>query len=651
MTQEASHLIGLNKAQTEAVLHKNGPLLVFAGAGAGKTKAITHRILNLIKDGVSPHEILGVTFTNKAANEMRERVIALLKKDKILSFPHSSNPWIARQHGPEISTFHSLGVKILKENAQKIGKTKNFTILDKDDSLRVIKKILKQLDIDPKQFEPRKLSGRISRAKGDGMSFIEFSNAPEINFFEKIVSRVWEEYEKELKNTNALDFDDLLLAPLRLFKKDKDILEHYQNKWKYIHIDEYQDTNKVQYEFTKLLADKHKNICVVGDNDQSIYSWRGADYANILNFEKDYPNAKIIILEENYRSTKNIISAANEIIKKNKERIEKRLFTSRGDGEKILVYAARDEKREADFIVYKVNDLLNAGVIPKDIAVLYRANFQSRILEEKFLRSGIPYQVLGVRFFERKEVKDVLAFLRASLNPDDANSVLRVINVPPRGIGKVTLAKVFSGKRDTLAPKLKEKVDVFFQILQSIKNKSSLFLPSELLKYIVQISGIEESLKNGSEDDLERLLNINELVTIATKYDTLPIGEGIEMFLEDASLMTSDQDQIEDAKGVKLMTVHASKGLEFNYVFVTGLEENLFPHTVMGKEKKDKEEERRLFYVAITRAKEKLFLTYGYKRMLYGQETENLPSQFIFDISPHLLDEKEDDIESVITIE
>ncbi|MAZ40687.1 ATP-dependent DNA helicase PcrA [bacterium] len=644
-----NYLEGLNKGQKEAVLHKDGPLLIFAGAGAGKTKTVTHRILHLIQEGVAPTSILAVTFTNKAAGEMRDRVMSLIEKDNVLSFP-SSNPWVVRQHLPEISTFHSLGVKILKEHAKDIGKTKNFTILDKDDSLRAIKRILKRLDLDPKQYEPRKILNRISRTKGDGVGFKEFAEGTH-DFFGNIVVTVWEKYEKELRETNALDFDDLLVKTLHLLEQNKEILEKYQERWRYIHVDEYQDTNRVQYEFTKLLANKYKNICVVGDNDQSIYSWRGADYSNILNFEKDYPKAKIVLLEENYRSTKTIISAANEVIKKNRERIEKNLFTSRDDGERILVYAAPDEKKEAEFIVGKTKELIDKGTNPKDIAVLYRANFQSRILEEKFLHSGIPYQVLGVRFFERKEIKNMLAYLRAAINPDDLHSIERIINVPARGIGKVTLAKVFGGQRESLSPRMKEKVDTFFEILKSINNKSHVLAPSELLKYVARVSGIEGALKKGSEDDLERLENINELVTLATKYDTLPAEEGLDLFLEDASLMTSDQDQIEDAKGVKLMTVHAAKGLEFDYVFVTGLEEDLFPHTKLGSEEKDEEEERRLFYVAVTRAKEKLFLTYGHKRMLYGQETMNLPSQFIYDIDESLIENQEGAYETVISIE
>ena len=367
-------------------------------------------------------------------------------------------------------------------------------------------------------------------------------------------------------------------------------------------------------------------------------------------FEKDYPNAKVIILEENYRSTKNIIDAANEIIKKNKDRVEKKLFTKQEAGEKISIYGAADETEEANFIAKKTKELIGGGVDPKNISVLYRANFQSRVLEEVFIREKISHQVLGVRFFDRKEIKDVIAFVKSALNPKDLNNIERIINIPPRGIGKVTVAKIFSGKKDLLSANVKQKVDSFFSLLNEIRAKSKDISPSLLIKFIIQETGVEASFKKGTEDELEKLGNIKELVSLASKYDSIDKDVALEQFLEDASLMTSDQDSIEDKKGVKLMTVHAAKGLEFEYVFIVGLEEDLFPHQGFGEENRDEEEERRLFYVALTRAKKKLFLTYTHKRTLFGQEQMNLPSQFIFDIDEGLT-EPENEYEAVIQLD
>jgi DNA helicase-2/ATP-dependent DNA helicase PcrA len=634
-----THLEGLNEQQKEAVLQKDGPILIIAGAGAGKTKTISHRILHLIKEGVSPESILAITFTNKASKEMRERVEKIISEDKSLNFPISYN------HKPFISTFHSLGVHILKENARLINLTRNFSIMDRSDSSKLVKDCLKSLDIDPKQFEPSKILNIISREKGNLVSAEEYSAGSDKNGYtlQAVVGKVWPMYEKKLAQEKALDFDDLLLKTYNILKNHPEVLEIYQNLWKYIHIDEYQDTNKVQYMTAKLLAEKNRNICVVGDIDQSIYSWRGADIQNILSFEEDYPEAKIILLEQNYRSTQTILAVANEVIKNNKLRREKNLFTKNAEGEKVSFFKALNETEEARFIARKSQELIAKGASPREIAVLYRANFQSRVLEEAFLTENVPYQVLGTKFFERKEVKDILAFLRASLNLESLSDIKRIINVPARGIGKVTILKIFEGKKDELPLGVKEKVNTFFNLLLRIKKEAEEKKPSEVIRFIIRESGIELELQKGGDEDKERLENMRELATLAIKYDHLPKLEGVEKLLEECSL-ASDQDTLEkNENAVKLMTVHASKGLEFDYVFITGLEQDLFPHQGMsGTEKtpEEMEEERRLFYVAITRARKKLFMTYAEMRTIFGSMQMNLPSIFLGEFNNDFLEEE-----------
>ncbi len=719
------HLAGLNKEQREAALHIEGPLLIVAGAGAGKTKTITHRIVNLIKNGVAPEKILAVTFTNKAAKEMRERIIQAIsvfdsrnagknvpegtlgmsdddgqRKFSAENFRGESGSILPEV--PFVSTFHSLGVYIIKENARLLGLTKYFTILDEGDATTLIKNILKDLGIDPKQYDPKKIKNIISREKGKFVHLADYAEREEggMSSMGKIVAQVWNLYEKQKMKENSLDFDDLLLKATKLLKENAEIRKIYQEKWDYIHIDEYQDTNEVQYLMTKLLSENNKNICVVGDADQNIYSWRGANLKNILNFEKDYPNAKIILLEQNYRSTKNILEAANEIIKKNKYRPDKNLFTDNVEGEKIALYEALDETDEGEFVATKIleimdsspkkensqthpayspaeellfsdrrpakriaRELSSSGSYPQ-IAILYRANFQSRALEEALLRYNVPYQVLGVKFFERKEIKDTLAYLRAALNPDSLSDIKRIINFPARGIGKVTLVKIFANEIESLPIKVQIKINNFYQILKEIKEKISgstsggqTLKTSEVIKFVVKKSGIENELSSGGEEDMERLENIKELATLALKYDNLENGKGVEKLLEDASL-ASDQDSlmISNEKkvvtnGVKLMTVHASKGLEFKYVFVTGLEDGLFPHQRQndGGEGTDREEERRLFYVALTRAREKLFLSFANFRTIFGSRNINAPSEFISDIPADLL-EKEGEASGIKTI-
>jgi len=633
------YLKELNNKQKEAVLHTEGPLLILAGAGAGKTKTLTHRILHLIHQGVLPHKIMAITFTNKAAKEMRDRVNNLIASDETLNLP------IENRERPFVSTFHSLGVHILKEQAHKLGLTRNFSIYDRADSKSAIKKSLKKLDFDPKEFEPGKILSTISREKGNMLTQKAYEEEVGDDFFKRIVSDVWREYEIILNKEKALDFDDLLLKPALLLKKDKQTLEYYQNKWDYVHIDEYQDTNEVQYQMAKMISAKKNNICVVGDVDQNIYTWRGATIKNIMGFEKDYPSAIEIVLEQNYRSTQVILSVANDIIKKNVVRREKNLFTKNDEGDKVTVYTAYDENDEARFVSEKIESLVREGVSPSEIAVLYRANFQSRVMEESFLHKGLKYQVLGTRFFDRKEIKNVLSFIKAALNPEDLTSLGRIINVPARGIGKVTFLKVAEGKENELTGRAYEKVKNFRDFLRNINTKIQVTKesPSDVIKYVLKNSGLEESFINGGEDGQERLENVKELATLAKKYEIFESPVGMEKLLEDAAL-ASDQDELQkDNGGTKLMTIHASKGLEFDHVFITGLEDGLFPHERFGEKKEDEEEERRLFYVALTRARQKLFLTHANMRTIFGSQQVNTPSEFINDIEDHHLDYEECD--------
>jgi len=633
------YLETLNDKQREAVLQTSGPLLIVAGAGAGKTKTITHRIIHLIHQGINPASILAVTFTNKAAKEMRDRVLSLLEKREhgVSATPHPARSMSKQNLDiPFISTFHSLGVYIIKENASLVGLTKHFTILDERDAITIIKDIMKIHDIDPKLYEPRKIKSIISKSKGDFITSEKY-NGEVKSAIQSIVALIWREYEARLKKEKSLDFDDLLLQSVLILKKYPEVKNKYQQRWCHIHIDEYQDTNEVQYEMTKLLVGKDENICVVGDTDQNIYSWRGANIKNILHFEKDYPSTKIIILEQNYRSTKNILEAANSIISKNKYRVPKNLFTENAEGETINICEAYDETSEAEFVADTISELLKNND-PENIAVLYRANFQSRVLEEALLHHQIPYQVLGIKFFERKEIKDLLSYVRASYNKESWSDIKRIINIPARGIGKVTLAKIFAGQFGELPATMQEKINKFYLLLDEIREFTDTHKPSESIKYIIEKTGLEEKLSHGSSDELESLENMMELVTLAVKYDFLPQEEGMEKLIENASL-SSDQDTLmhKNTKGVRLMTVHASKGLEFKYVFITGLEQDLFPHTNIGtKTKEDQEEERRLFYVALTRAEKKLFLSYAELRTIFGTKQVNSPSEFIYDIPENL---------------
>lgn len=620
-----NYLESLNDKQKEAVLYTEGPLLIVAGAGAGKTKTITHRIIHLIHQGIDPSQILAVTFTNKAAKEMRDRVANLL-----------NDPVHGQNSLPFISTFHSLGVYIIKENAHLIGLTKHFAIADEHDALVIIKDSMKERGIDPKQYEPRKIKSIISKSKGDFITSETFSQ--NVNgAMQSIVAVIWRDYERKLKEERALDFDDLLLQTVLILKKYPEVKNSYQAKWKYIHIDEYQDTNEVQYELTKLLVNKDENICVVGDTDQNIYSWRGANIRNILNFEKDFPGTKTVLLEENYRSTGNILSLANKAIKKNTVRTEKNLFTSQGEGDLVTVQPCWDEGSESEFIAKTCKSLIEDGVDPTTIAVLYRANFQSRILEEGFLKENVIYNLLGTKFFERKEIKDVMSYLRAALNRSSQQDLRRVFETPKRGIGKVTMAKLFANEEITGKASL--AINKVYEFLDKVITTLETEPLSHVISMIIVDSGMEKEMLEGSSEDIERLENARELVSLTVKYDAKGGMEALTEFLEETSLQ-SDQDQdTKEKKGVRLMTIHASKGLEFNYVFITGLEQDLFPHKNIGNRKRSKEEEeeeRRLFYVAVTRARKKLYMSYAELRTIFGQKQINAPSEFLEDVDDNI---------------
>ncbi len=625
------HLEGLNAAQKEAVLHTAGPILVLAGAGAGKTRVIVHRIHEIVRSGVAPRNILAVTFTNKAAKEMRERTLSLLRESPELSFP------VRETEMPFVTTFHSLGLFMIKENSKLLGLPRTPAIYDRADSMRAIKEAMKEVGISHEEFEPRVLLSKISREKGNGTSVGAYMSA--VGDGQDPISRVWERYEAILKEDKALDFDDLLLRALTLLATHEDIRLDYQKRFTHLLIDEYQDTNGVQNKMAELLVGPEKNVCAVGDIDQNIYSWRGAELKNILSFDKRYPGAKVVLLEENYRSTQTILSAANEVIAKNKYRAEKNLFTKNGEGKPISVYMAYDETDEAGFIARKAGELIEEGANPREIAVLFRANFQSRALEEAFINAGLEYQLLGTKFFERKEVRDLISFARAALTPDSGADLKRITNVPPRGIGKVTLLSMLAGRESELASSAAAKVADFRRLLSRIGVEARSKPASHALAFALRESGMERSLKEGDSEDRERLQNCYELVSLATRYDDLPAPEGMEKLLEEAALAT-DQDELkEDKDAVRLMTVHASKGLEFPYVFISGLEEGLFPYERDGQQSPEEaEEERRLFYVALTRAMKKVYLTYASMRTLYGSKLMGAPSQFITDISEHLLE-------------
>ncbi|MDO8742233.1 MAG: 3'-5' exonuclease [bacterium] len=621
-----NYLDNLNAAQRGAVLAKDGPISVLAGAGSGKTKVLTTRIYHLIREGVPALEILAVTFTNKAAREMRERVRLVLGED-------SATPFIA--------TFHGLGRELLESYGKAIGIPRFFSVYDRDDSEKAIATALKALDVETKELSPRAVLGRISRAKGEGMRANEFyEKYSRSGFGPRIVSEVWLRYEKTLQAEKALDFDDLISLPLKLLEEHADVRVQAQDRWRYVHIDEYQDTNALQGRLANILAAKHKNLFVVGDIDQTIYTWRGATIENLLEFDKKYPESQTIILERNYRSTKNLVDAANGIIEKNKNRKEKYSTTEREEGEPIMIHMARSAETEAYWIAKKIRELMRSGTRPEDVAILFRTNFQSRALEEGLLRAGVPYRLLGTHFFARKEVKDALAWMRLAMEPSREADKLRAAASPPRGIGKVTLGKLAAGQRSQLRAGELSKVEQFESLINELSLATDSLTPSEFVKLVIEKSGLRRALvEEGNTEDRERFENVEELASVATRHDGTPGKEGISAFLAESAL-AGDQDELDQGEkvGVTLMTVHAAKGLEFGTVFVSGMEEGLFPHQGMGGEKdRDEEEERRLFYVAVTRAKERLFLTLARVRKIYGTDFAAEPSSFLADIDNSLL--------------
>ena len=620
-------ILQLNPNQQKAVNHIKGPMLVLAGAGSGKTKVLTNRIANLIENGVSPYNILAITFTNKAAKEMKDRVVNLIGD--------SAN-------NIQISTFHSLGVKILKENYALLGYERNFTIIDSDDALTIIKKIMKDLNMNKEYYNPKEIRNKISSAKNEMMDIDKFSK---IEFDHKIVE-VYKIYQKKLKQGNSVDFDDLLILPIKLFKNYPNILNDYQERYKYILIDEYQDTNEAQYTFSRLLSSKYRNIFVVGDNDQAIYAFRGANYKNILNFEKDYPECETILLEENYRSTKNILNAANSVIKNNRERKNKNLWSNNEEGDKIKYKKVSNEKEEASFVVEEIKTLLSKGVKEEDIAVLYRTNAQSRTIEEEMLKKNIKYRVVGsFYFYNRKEIKDLLCYLRLISNHKDDVSLLRIINTPKRGIGEKTIENLIntaeSSNTSIYEAITSGKELVFKNLIEELTQDSQSLSLTELVDTILEKSGIKKELTSSKllEDEI-RLENLNEFKGVTKNYEEEYGTANLEEFLEEISLVSDITEHQDSASRVSLMTVHSVKGLEFDYVFIIGMEEGIFPHynAINDGSNSAIEEERRLCYVAITRAKKKLYITSADTRMLFGNTSRNLPSRFINEIDKEYIE-------------
>lgn len=640
------YLEGLNEAQKKAVCATEGPVSVLAGAGSGKTRVLTTRIYHLIRTGVPADRILAVTFTNKAAREMRQRIRSMLDlPDSGIRTPESGVPFIA--------TFHGLGRELLERHGATIGIPRYFGIYDRDDSEKAVAAALKLLDVEARELSPRMVLARISREKGRGVRAGEFLEAQgQKGFGNRVIALAWQKYEKVLAEEKALDFDDLIALPVRLLETHADVRGQAQDRFDYIHIDEYQDTNELQGRLANMLAARRKNIFVVGDIDQTIYTWRGATVENLLEFDAMYPGAQTIVLEHNYRSTKNVVDAANAVIEKNKNRKEKISKTDNIPGEPIMVRLARNAEEEARFVAQRIRRLMKNGVPPEDIAVLFRTNFQSRALEEGLLREGVPYKLIGTRFFARREVKDTLAWMRLALDPSRDADKMRAAQAPPRGIGKVTLGKLAAGQRDALRAGEAAKVGAFEAVIAELAEAAQTLEPSILVKLVAEKSGLRRALvEEGSAEDRERFENIEELATVAARHDHAPGKEGIAAFLAEAALV-SDQDEMDQGEkgGVTLMTVHAAKGLEFNTVFVTGMEEGLFPHKgVAADEERDEEEERRLFYVAITRAKERLILTLTRVRKIYGSDYLSEPSSFLADLAPDTIIYDESDGE--VTIE
>ncbi|UHA71667.1 DNA helicase PcrA [Paenibacillus sp. 481] len=638
----------LNPEQQRAVEVTEGPLLIMAGAGSGKTRVLTHRIAYLVATRKAPPwGILAITFTNKAAREMQERV------SRLVGGPEGHDIWV--------STFHSMCVRILRKDIERIGFSSNFSILDSADQLSVIRGCMKDLNLDTKKFEPKAVQASISTAKNELISPQRFEQKIG-DYFDGIVSNVYKMYQKRLRSNNSLDFDDLIMMTIELFKQVPEVLDFYQKKFKYIHVDEYQDTNRAQYMLCRMLADQHKNICVVGDSDQSIYRWRGADISNILNFEEDYPNATTIMLEQNYRSTSNILNAANEVIKLNIGRKPKKLWTDRGEGSAIKLYQADTEHDEGYFVTGEIKKNQMSGKSYSDHAILYRTNAQSRVIEEILIKSEIPYQIVGgIKFYDRKEIKDLLAYLRLISNPDDDISLERIINVPKRGIGATTIAKLSDAAtaRDTsiikvianmddidIAPKTKGTLRDFQAMIDNLHRMLEYLSVTELTEKILELS--EYKLELQRENTLEskaRLENIDEFLSVTQDFEKRNEDKSLVSFLTDLALIAdidsmgdSDDDE-EPQDAVILMTMHSAKGLEFPTVFIIGMEEGVFPHSRTFNDNEELEEERRLAYVGITRAEKQLFLTCARTRTLFGRTSANAPSRFLAEIPDEVKEE------------
>lgn len=651
-------LNGMNPEQKKAVKATDGPLLIMAGAGSGKTRVLTHRIAYLIVEKrVNPYNILAITFTNKAAREMKDRIGNLMggAADEV---------WI--------STFHSMCVRILRRDIDRIGYSRNFTILDTTDQQSVIKGILKDKNIDPKKYDPRALLGAISSAKNELIDYETYAKNNS-GYFEEKVAVVYEEYQKRLRKNSALDFDDLIMMTIQLFQRVPEVLEYYQRKFQYIHVDEYQDTNRAQYMLVKQLAARFRNLCVVGDSDQSIYRWRGADIANILSFEKDYPNAQVILLEQNYRSTKRILLAANEVIKNNLNRKPKNLWTENQEGNKISYFRADSEKGEGQFVAGKIKELVESGKYNRsDIAILYRTNAQSRVIEEVLLKSNIDYSIVGgIKFYERKEIKDTIAYLKLIANPDDEISFVRIINVPKRGIGSSSLDKIaeFALTHDIslfqaldsveligLSPKVTKAAAEFRDLIKGYSQMQEFLSVTELVEELLDKSGYRDMLK--AEKSLEaqsRLENLDELLSVTKNFEESNEDKSLIAFLTDLALVADidslDEDGQKKTDTVVLMTLHSAKGLEFPVVFLMGLEEGVFPHSRSLQEEAEMEEERRLAYVGITRAEEQLFITNAEMRTLFGRTNWNMPSRFIKEIPEDLLEGYEPKQKTVSTFQ
>jgi DNA helicase-2/ATP-dependent DNA helicase PcrA len=651
-------LENLNPSQREAVETTEGPVLVIAGAGSGKTRALTFRTAYLICDkGVRPGQILAVTFTNKAAKEMQERIAQLLAE---YSFKGSL---------PLVGTFHSICARLLRSEIGKIGFESNFNIFDAQDQQSLVKKTMKELGVDPTQFRPQSILGAISKAKNELIDEKMFQAAVG-GYWEDVVSKVYLAYQERLKKNNALDFDDILMLLVQIFRIYPEVLEKYQNIFRYIMVDEYQDTNHAQYVLIKMLADKHKNICVVGDDWQGIYSWRGANIQNILDFEKDYPGAKVVKLEQNYRSTQQILDAAYGVISKNINRKDKKIWTDNKAGHLLASYEAEDESDEAQFLVSEIVGLRNEGVKLNNIVVLYRTNAQSRIIEEAMLGESMPYRIIGgLKFYQRKEIKDIIAYLRLTENFNDEISLERIINEPKRGIGGKTVEKwVASAKEAGLSlidagskisnfqfpipnraqipndkvSKLRAESIIrfcdFIKQMQEVKNKLTL---ANFIQKVFSESGYEKQLLDGTDEGQMRVENVQELLTVAKKYDVFKEGEGLRLFLEEVALVADTDNIDQSSEAVHLMTLHSAKGLEFQYVFIVGLEEGILPHSRSMLSEVEMEEERRLMYVGITRAKQKVYLLFTKMRTIFGSTQINAPSRFLDDIPAELIENAE----------